>query len=305
MHCNALHHTQEQAYNDMCIESKCTATHCNTLQHTATHCNTLPCTTAPYIYIRLKSKRTMIRASHWEQIYSNTLQRTATHCNTLQHTQEQIVNDMCITLRKKLLHHTTTHCNTLQHTATHCIKIQSKCTRICAWGLRMHRSKETYEYMHTWIFMESCAKETNSNTSLKRDVWIHANIIIHGNLCKKTHLETLLKRDVWMHANLNSHENLCKRDWFEYIAHKRRMNTCKPAYSWKLVQTRLIWIYCPKETYEYMHTCIHVEKRPMNTWIHFCTCTHTNIHTRCTNQRLAYNVIWHIMCVCLRAGGQG
>ena len=73
------------------IKSKCTATHCNTLQHTASHCNTLPCTTAPYM--RLKSKRTTIRASHWEQIYSNTLQHTATHCNTRQHTA--------------------THCNTL------------------------------------------------------------------------------------------------------------------------------------------------------------------------------------------------
>ena len=104
----------------------------------------------------------------------------------------------------------------------------------------MHRSKETYDYMHTWIFMESCAKETNSTTLQRRDVWIHANIIIHGNLCKKTHLLALLKR---------------------------RVDACKPEVSWKLVQTRLVRIHSSKETYEYIQTCISKETCANETYV--------------------------------------
>jgi len=78
---------------------RCTATHCNTLQHTAIHCNTLqhpatPCNTLQCI------------ATHCT---------TATHCNTLYHTAPHC----------NPLQHTATHCNTLQHTATRCMTRQS------------------------------------------------------------------------------------------------------------------------------------------------------------------------------------
>jgi len=81
---------------------KCTATHCNLLQHTATHCNTLQHTAIKHD----TSKDGHCAALHCTAPHWNRLQHTATHYNTLQHTA--------------------THCNMLQHTATRCNTLQQK-----------------------------------------------------------------------------------------------------------------------------------------------------------------------------------
>ena len=137
-HCNTLQHT---------------ATHCNTLQHTAIHCNTLRYTaihtashyhTQPYacsktittvwwpwlLYYTTRPVRVSVCLMTLYSIatHCNTLQHTATHCNTLQHTATH-----CNTLKQLVyasqlsaqLRQTAKHWNTLQHTASHATDCQT------------------------------------------------------------------------------------------------------------------------------------------------------------------------------------
>jgi len=61
--------------------ARCTATHCNTLQHSATHCNTLQHTVT----------------------HGNMLLHTATHCTTLQHTVTHLAEVVFISFEQGAL----------------------------------------------------------------------------------------------------------------------------------------------------------------------------------------------------------
>ena len=135
MHLNANTHsncTQLQTRTDTtrCHTSsnvkKCTAKHCNTLQHTATHCNVhlTQGLFTPLQIVKVSLQHTATHcntlqhtATHYNtlHLHCNALQRIATHCNTLQHTASRC-----------------THCNALQHTATHCNTLHKKTWHTCS-----------------------------------------------------------------------------------------------------------------------------------------------------------------------------
>ena len=143
-HCNALQHTathcnkRTQGSSVHPVHewhavrgSRCTATHCNTLQQAATYCNVLQhitthCNTLEHICIRRPSAHPAheghaVRGRRHTATHCNTLQHTAKHCNTLQHTAIH-----CNTLQR-----TATYRNILQHTATHVYPETQRAP--CAW----------------------------------------------------------------------------------------------------------------------------------------------------------------------------
>jgi len=156
LHCNTLQHAathcstlqydtmqHTEPHKQTWFRQRCTATHCNTLQHTATHCNTLQhtatlCNIPNYINkhdsgnvaagtafakvaetVHFKGDGTLCHVV----VHCHT--HCKTHCNALPHCTTSRLeytathyNTLKFTLQRAL-HYIATQCNILQRTATH------------------------------------------------------------------------------------------------------------------------------------------------------------------------------------------